>query len=129
MRYHSFNFYRTSHLHTFPPRPIGFLGARHSPAKRLTYWYRPHTSDARLPILFIHGIGVGLYPYIDFLREINAGDSEDPSGGQLGIIAVEIMSVSSRITSQAMSKETMGEEICCIVESHGWKKFVLVSHS
>lgn len=129
LRYHSFNFYRTCRLDVFPLRPLGFFGAHHSPAKRLTYWYRPHTSDARLPILFIHGIGVGLYPYIHFLHEINARDWEDPLDGQLGIIAVEIMSVSSRITGQAMSKEMIGEEVHCIVKAHGWEKFVLVSHS
>ncbi|KAH8757942.1 hypothetical protein F5883DRAFT_502531 [Diaporthe sp. PMI_573] len=129
LSYHSFNFYRTSRFDVFPLRPLGCFGAHYSPAKRLTYWHRPHASDTRLPILFIHGIGVGLYPYIDFLYELNAGDWEDPSDEQLGIIAVEIMSVSSRITGQAMSKEMIGEEICCIVKAHEWEKFVLVSHS
>ncbi|KAG9499675.1 hypothetical protein J7337_008134 [Fusarium musae] len=75
-----------------------------SPAKRLTYWHRPHTSKTRLPILFIHGIGVGLYPYVNFLAELNAAGSAD---GDVGIIAVEILSVSSRITGPAMLKEEM----------------------
>jgi len=82
-----------------------------------------------LPILFVHGIGVGLYPYKQFLAEINAEDEKDPSDGQLGIIAVEILSISSRITAPAMSKEMIGEEIHAIVKAHGWERFVLMSHS
>lgn len=66
LRYYSFDFYRTSCLDVFPLRPLGFFGAHYSPAKKLTYWYPPHTSNTSLPILFVHGIGVGLYPYIDF---------------------------------------------------------------
>ncbi|EJP61516.1 uncharacterized protein BBA_09540 [Beauveria bassiana ARSEF 2860] len=49
--------------------------------------------------------------------------------GQLGIIAIEIMSVSSRITAEAMSKEQICNEIRHILEAHGWDKCVLVSHS
>jgi hypothetical protein len=80
-----------------------------------------------LPILFIHGIGVGLYPYINFLADVNAG--EDSSDGQVGIIAIEIMSVSSRITAEALLKDEMCSEVHCILKAHGWEKFVLVSHS
>lgn len=129
LRFYSFDLYRTPSIDVFPPRALGFSSTHCSPAKRLTYWYRPHTSETRLPILFIHGIGVGLYPYINFLHELNAGDGDDSTDGQLGIIAVEIMSVSSRITGPAMSKEMISDEINCIVNAHGWDKFVLVSHS
>ncbi|KAG5802599.1 hypothetical protein H9Q71_012826 [Fusarium xylarioides] len=79
-----------------------------------------------LPILFIHGIGVGLYPYVNFLAEVNTAGSSD---GDVGIIAVEILSVSSRITGPAMLKEEMCEEIRRILSSHGWENCVLVSHS
>ncbi|KAF4443511.1 ribose-phosphate pyrophosphokinase [Fusarium acutatum] len=126
---HSFSFHRISiskFFTTFPLRPLSLVTRYKSPAKRLTYWHRPHTSKTRLPILFIHGIGVGLYPYIKFLAEINAADSAD---GDVGIIAVEIISVSSRITGSAMLKQEMCEEIHRILSSHGWEDCVLVSHS
>jgi hypothetical protein len=77
----------------------------------------------------IDGIGVGLYPYIDFLAEINANDGEDLSDGQIGIIALEIMPVSSRITRETMSRDRIGEEVHCILKAHKWEMFVLVSHS
>ncbi|KAI1015557.1 hypothetical protein LB503_009913 [Fusarium chuoi] len=89
--YHSFNFHRTSvsqWFYTFPLRPLSLITPYKSPAKRVTYWHRPHTSKTKLPILFIHGIGVGLYPYINFLADINTRYDAD---GDIGIIAVEIL--------------------------------------
>lgn len=79
--------------------------------------------------MFIHGIGIGLYPYINFLADLNAEDDGDPSGGQIGIIAVELMPISSRITAEAMLKDEMCEEICCILKAHGWERLTLASHS
>jgi hypothetical protein len=78
-------------------------------------------------VLFIHGIGVGLYPYTRFLGDlINEGATED---GEIGIIALEIMPVSSRITHQSLEKNAMVGEIWEILKCHGWSRFVLVSHS
>jgi pimeloyl-ACP methyl ester carboxylesterase len=132
MHYYSFDFHRTSLLRfpaVFPFRPLTLLASNRSPAKTLTYWHRRHTSKTRLPILFIHGIGIGLYPYVKFLAELNMEDNRDGSDGELGIIAVEIMSVSFRITGQALQKDEICQEIRCILKAHGWEKFVLVSHS
>lgn len=132
MRFYSFNFYRTPlrrFFTVFPFRPLTLLTGFGSPAKTLTYWHRPHTSTTKLPILFLHGIGIGLYPNIDFLADLNAEDDKNPSDGQVGIIAIEILSISSRITSAAMLKDEMTEEIHCILKAHGWEKVVLVSHS
>ena len=101
LRYYSFDSHRTSLLRfltIFPSRLLTLFTTYHSPAKTLTYWYRPHTSRTRLPILFIHGIGIGLYPYIKFLADLNAEDGKDSLDGQVGIIAIEIMPISSRIT-------------------------------
>lgn len=30
-----------------------------TPAVNVPYWYRPHRSSMKLPVLFLHGIGVG----------------------------------------------------------------------
>ncbi|RKK97089.1 hypothetical protein BFJ70_g17626 [Fusarium oxysporum] len=99
LRYHSFNFHRTSFSQfftSFPLRLFTLFATCTSHANSLTYWHRPHTSKTRLPILFIHGIGVGLYPYINFLADINAHDAGNSSDGQVGIIAIEIMSICRR---------------------------------
>ena len=126
---HGFYFYRTaiSRFFTlFPFRPQSLLTTKMSPAKHLTYWHRQHTSKTKLPILFIHGIGIGLYPYVKFLSDINPGGSSDD---QVGIIAIEIMAVSFRITHPPLSKSEMCNEIKSILAQHGWDKVVLVSHS
>jgi pimeloyl-ACP methyl ester carboxylesterase len=132
LRYHSFNFHRTSFSQfftSFPLRLFTLFTTCTSHANSLTYWHRPHTSKTRLPILFIHGIGVGLYPYINFLADINAHVAGNSLDGQVGIIAIEIMSVSSRITYEAMLKDEMCDEIRRILTAHEWEKCVLVSHS
>ncbi|CRK12752.1 hypothetical protein BN1723_007431 [Verticillium longisporum] len=129
LRYYSFEFHGTSVAAVFPLRPFTPFATSRSPAKTLTYWHRPHTSKTRLPVLFIHGIGIGLYQYINFLADLNAEGSQSPSDGQVGIIALEIMSVSSRITGEAMSKDEMCDEVACILKAHGWERVVLVSHS
>lgn len=96
--------------------------------KTLTYWHRPHTSKSRLPVLFVHGIGIGLYPYVNFLNQINQPQSHSDDG-EIGIIAVEIMPVSFRITGAALEKEKLCDEILQILHQQGWERFVLVSHS
>lgn len=133
LQYYGFSFRRTVFPHffmIFPMRPITLIRSRHSPAKRLTYWYRPHTSRTRKPVVFIHGIGVGLYPYVNFLVQLdsclNAGRSSED---QVGIIAVEIMSVSFRITHTALRRDEMCDEIQAILRHHHLDKPIIVSHS
>jgi pimeloyl-ACP methyl ester carboxylesterase len=111
-------------------RPLTIFTTHRSPTRHLTYWHRRHTSKKRLPVLFIHGIGIGLYPYTSFLRDLNkelqTGSRND---GEVGIIALEIMPVSFRITYPALGKDALVCEIMEIVRYHGWGRFVLVSHS
>lgn len=133
MLYNEFHFHRSSlsrFFTVFPFRPLTLITAYQSPAQHLTYWHRRHTSKKRLPVLFIHGIGIGLYPYMNFLRDLNreleTGATDD---GEIGIIALEIMPVSSRITHQALEKDVMIREILQIMQYHRWSRFVLVSHS
>lgn len=130
--WHSFQFHRLPGNHffdVFPLRPFGLLSKRNTPAKTLTYWHRPHTSKTRLPILFIHGIGIGLYPYVNFLSQINGSDTERDEDGDIGIIAIEIMPVSFRITGAALEKDQMCCEILQILRHHGWHQCILASHS
>lgn len=69
-----FAHYRTSAMNSLsmlPPRLHTLVSSRQSPSEHLSYYYRPHTAPKELPILFLHGIGVGLWPYVDFFRELN----------------------------------------------------------
>ncbi|MCJ1390005.1 hypothetical protein MMC18_002863 [Xylographa bjoerkii] len=126
-QFHRLRLSRT--LTVFPFRPITLTSPYSTPAKTTTYWHRPHTSKNRLPVLFVHGIGIGLYPYVNFLAGLNGESENEAPDGQIGIIAVEIMPVSFRITSEMLEKEQLCEEILQIVNKHHWDKFILMSHS
>ena len=136
MWFHGFHFHRSSvsrFFTLFPLRPVALTTTYKSPAKHLTYWHRAHTSTTKLPVVFIHGIGIGLYPYTNFLSELNSSiglESEDPND-QVGIIAIEIMPVSFRITHSALTRTEMCAEIDQILQEHFGleQKFVLCSHS
>lgn len=132
MTFHSFSFYRISisrFFTVFPFRPVTLLAAHKSPARTLSYWHRSHTSKSKLPVLFIHGIGIGLYPYVVFLSQINQANKANDEDGEIGIIAIEVMPISFRITNAMLEKEQMCHEILQILLKHGWGQVVLVSHS
>jgi hypothetical protein len=70
-------------------------------------------------------------PYVDFLADLNStsGIEDGLPDDQVGIIAIEILPISFRITHPAMSKSDMCAEIAKILAHHGWDKVILVSHS
>jgi hypothetical protein len=53
---------------SFPVRPHALLvqSAQRSPSKDFSYWYRPHTAEGKVPVVFLHGLGI-LHPYVEFL--------------------------------------------------------------
>ena len=129
MLYYGFKYYRTSIIRfplVLPPRPLTLCTFNRSPVKALSYWLRPHTSTTKLPIVFLHGIGIGLWTYVNFLAALSKGENDD---GEVGIIAIEILPVSFRITQQALGKEEMCRQIENIMLQHGFTSFVLVAHS
>ena len=85
--------------------------------------YRPHRSSTKLPILFIHGIGIGLFTYTDFTRELAAQDPD------VGILAVEILPISMHITASPLARDAMSAAIMRILDAHGLHRIVLVGHS
>ena len=112
-------------FHAFPPRPYLALFSRSSSdtVTNIPYWYRPHRSSTKLPILFIHGIGIGLYPYVAFLRELAAQDPD------IGILAIEILPISMHITAPPLERDAMCAAITRILDAHGLHRVVVVGHS
>ena len=132
LAYHGFQYYASSQgtsRRTFPPRPQQLIAKRRSPASNLSYWYQPHhaNGDGKTPIVFFHGIGVGLWTYVRFLADIHASKNRDGDG--VGIIAVEILPVSFRLTSPPLDKTEFLSAMASIVDYHGWNQFSIVSHS
>lgn len=114
---------------TFPPRPQQYLTKHRSQAINLSYWHLPHRADAgTLPIVFLHGIGVGLWTYVRFLCNVHAARSRGDSD-EIGIIAVEILPISFRLTAPPLDRTGFLQQMTKIVDHHGWDKFAVVSHS
>lgn len=138
-------------LDVLPPRPQlwlpkALLPRGTSPSASMAYWHRPHTSRTRKPVLFIHGIGIGLLPYMKFMSEVAARDADAGDDGPVGIIALEILPISMRFSGAPLDKETFLKSVSDILGHHDWTTrdaadtgsgcdddnddgFVLVSHS
>ncbi|OTA89094.1 hypothetical protein M434DRAFT_23531 [Hypoxylon sp. CO27-5] len=116
-------------LSVIPPRLQNLFTRRHSVSGGLSYWHRPHTATDKLPVLFLHGIGVGLYTYVPFLTRLNSESGDEHGQGQIGIIAIEILPISFRLTGAPLSRLEFLRQIATILDAHGWDRFVLVSHS
>jgi hypothetical protein len=135
-------------LSVFPPRIqavptlLPFPGAKRyaSASGEIGFWFRPHTAVGARPVVFIHGIGVGLWPYTPFLNEIGR-PTRSSSGrrrgtetdGQIGVLALEILPISTRLTDPPLRREAFLRELRKIlsVNAPEWLDdgFVLVSHS
>ncbi|KAF4500638.1 alpha beta hydrolase fold family [Fusarium agapanthi] len=128
-RWHRFDFHRrprSSALRVFPPRPQELFPGPKSPSTRLSYWHRPHTAEDKLPVVFFHGIGIGLWTYVRFLAGLHkTGDGN----GSVGVIALEILPISFRLTPAILDKTEFLAHMTSILEHHCWHKFALVSHS
>ncbi|KAF5983011.1 hypothetical protein FBULB1_4026 [Fusarium bulbicola] len=128
-RWHGFDFHRrprSSALRVFPPRPQELFPGPKSPSTRLSYWHRPHTAEDKLPVVFFHGIGIGLWTYVRFLAGLyKTGDRN----GSVGVIALEMLPISFRLTPAILDKAEFLAHMTSILEHHCWHKFALVSHS
>ncbi|KFH40275.1 hypothetical protein ACRE_090660 [Hapsidospora chrysogenum ATCC 11550] len=132
MAWHGFQYHAPSpgarREQLFPPRPQNLTAQRHSPAPGLSYWYQPHDGNAdTLPIVFFHGIGIGLLTYARFLAGVHAATKRNGKG--VGIIAVEILPISFRLTSPPLDKAEFLCQLTAILDSHGWDRLAVVSHS
>ncbi|KAI1420276.1 hypothetical protein F5Y12DRAFT_137758 [Xylaria sp. FL1777] len=115
-----------SHLRSVIPLRLQSLFARRQSVSQLSYWYRPHTSKDKLPLVFLHGIGIGLWPYTRFLSNLNEISIEDD---QIGIIALEYLPVSARLTNAPLSQAEFLSQITLLVNAHGWDQFAVLGHS
>lgn len=132
MRVHGFQYCKTTatSLQVWPPRPMTWMEPAKSPSRNLSYWIRPHTSQKRLPVLYIHGIGVGLIPHVGFLHELDTAlNGDNPDDGEVGILAIEILQVSSRLTHAVLTREEFVAQLIQVLDFNGYHRFVMASHS
>ncbi|ROW14148.1 hypothetical protein VPNG_04341 [Cytospora leucostoma] len=113
-------------LDVFPSRPLASLEhlLRQSPSDELSYWYLgPRSTDpfTTLPIVFLHGIGIGLHPYVPFLSSL------PPTSA---VLALEILPISMRLTkNNILSRPEFILQLKKILQHHNIDRFVLVGHS
>ncbi|CAM1508562.1 Fc.00g054100.m01.CDS01 [Cosmosporella sp. VM-42] len=118
---------RATAVHTYPPRPQELLSSRISSAQDLGYWHRPHSAEGQLPVVFFHGIGIGLWTYVKFLADIYRASKQGQGG--IGIIAIEVLPISFRLCAPITRKAEFVDQMTAILNHHHWEKVALVSHS
>ncbi|KAH8674283.1 hypothetical protein BX600DRAFT_378444 [Xylariales sp. PMI_506] len=112
----------------FPIRLTNLLPFTPSAAPGMSYWYRPHKSKTQRPVVFIHGLGIGLIPYMFWLRTLPP---------DVGVLAVEMLPISGRVTSYPLAATPeLGNMIAaCIAQQRAlqndgsWDDFVLIGNS
>jgi hypothetical protein len=132
LRLNGWQFYRfplRTFFFYFPLRPLAFFTSHVSCSRKLSYWYREHKSKDRLPILYIHGTGIGIFPYVDFMNEIARGGRRDNDDEEIGMMVIEIMAISSRICPAAPLTNEMRVEVQKILDLHSWTTFALMGNS
>ncbi|KAF7353808.1 AB hydrolase-1 domain-containing protein [Mycena venus] len=109
----------------FPPRPLLYLFSKPAAAPYFPYWYRPSRAgtESKNPILFLHGIGIGLHPYVPLFREILRADPTQ------SLILVEFLPVSFRMAGPMPPRRTTLEAINTILEDLHINKVTLAAHS
>ncbi|KAH6877154.1 hypothetical protein B0T10DRAFT_194302 [Thelonectria olida] len=129
MMYHGFQYHRRSRanaLRIFPPRPQELVKGRYSPSPELSYWHRQHSAPDKLPVVFFHGIGVGLWTYVRFIANLASNKNEQ---GNIGVIAIEILPISFRLGAPIPTKAEFVTQITTIIDHHCWQDFAVASHS
>ncbi|KAJ3885072.1 hypothetical protein GG344DRAFT_59771 [Lentinula edodes] len=125
-----FHHYSPNPYHTFPPR--FFTAPSPSATTHFSYWYRPHTSPTRDPIIFIHGIGIGLHPYLPFFQDLITATPDQ------GLLLIELLPISMHMhissppnnnNNSIPPRESLLHGLYTTLHSLGISRAVLASHS
>ncbi|KAI8144248.1 hypothetical protein BJV82DRAFT_513595 [Fennellomyces sp. T-0311] len=88
---------------------------------RTAYWYREGNRADKKPIVFIHGIGPGLLPYLKFVYHLIGIDAP--------LFCVEQPYVSMRCIEDVPSMQEIVRDLERMLHQHGFRDAVYVSHS
>ncbi|PVH93901.1 hypothetical protein DM02DRAFT_676540 [Periconia macrospinosa] len=118
-----FTFYRqprSKFLRTFPFRPLTLFAPKESASPNMSYFYRPHTSTKHRPIVFVHGVGIGLAVYIPLFFILPK---------EIGVLAIEALPVAARITDASQISTDLMREAGDIITQQNLTDFVFIGHS
>lgn len=88
----------------------------------LRYWTR--RGDPNLtPVVFVHGIGVGLFPYHSFIQDLSARDNRT-------VILLELPSISTTLVAAPLADGAqLAREVRTVLDDQGYDKCAFVAHS
>ncbi|KAJ3083469.1 hypothetical protein HDU99_009404 [Rhizoclosmatium hyalinum] len=90
----------------------------------INYWKRSSETESKhLPIVFFHGIGCGLFPYVELLMKVVKSNATNT------IFLVELPHVAMRLTGNVPSMQQTIFEIETMLDSHGFPSCIVVGHS
>ncbi|KAF7294587.1 hypothetical protein MIND_00995200 [Mycena indigotica] len=114
-----------AYFSAFPPRLFTSLFSRRAANEHFPYWYRPPRGDApsKPTLLFLHGIGIGLHPYVPLFRELLRSDPTQ------SILLMEFLPVSMRMTPPMPSCRITLESINAVLEDLSVDQVTLAAHS
>ncbi|GAQ85404.1 hypothetical protein KFL_002330140 [Klebsormidium nitens] len=99
------------------------MGYRSHTAQGLRYWYRPPSGDHGLqPKLFIHGLGIGVTPYLPFVSALMA-DRRRAS------VVVELGHIAMRLNRRPPTLDETVAALVGIHERHSLPPACYVAHS
>merc|ERR1711862_277637 len=78
------------------------------------------TTPHELPVVFIHGLGVGLTPYLPFIKRI--ADMRE-------LFVVELPEVAQTGSELVLPPSAMAEEIAAMLAAHGHSRACFIGHS
>lgn len=78
---------------------------------------------AQLPIVFLHGVGFGLVPYLHFLRNIVQRFSEHP------LLLIEVPHVALRFCNEAVAVDDIAHAVRAALGAQGYEQAMIVGHS
>ncbi|ROT37774.1 hypothetical protein SODALDRAFT_399929 [Sodiomyces alkalinus F11] len=130
LRLRGFKFYRQPRgrfFTVFPPRLQTVLATSASASPQLSYYYRPpapspsSTSPSHRPVLFLHGVGIGLAAYLPWLLFFAPPEA--------AILIPEFLPVSSRICAPLPPTLDLIRSLSAILTQQDLRDAVLVAHS
>ena len=71
-----------------------------------------------------------MLPQVRFLHEVDTAlNSHNPNDGEVGILAIELLQISSRLTHPIPTREEFLQQLIKILDFHGYSRYILASHS
>ncbi|RKP09794.1 Alpha/Beta hydrolase protein [Thamnocephalis sphaerospora] len=99
-------------------------------ACQITYWYRPGGKDTRRtrrapsPIVFVHGLGGGLAPFLMFIGKILFASDQD-----VPIYVLDMAHLGMRLCGRAPSIPATTRAVEAALVRHGHRRGVFIGHS